>query len=121
MSGIVLVVDDDPLFARATAMMLTRHGWQTRLADNAATALRTLHTGTVTAVVCDLNLPVDSGLTIIRNAVAHPSQPRVVAMSGMIDAAFFLLVAQRVGAHAALVKPFSEAGLLEALQGTAAD
>ena len=115
MSGIVLVVDDDPLFARATAMMLTRHGWQTRLADNAASALLALDTGTITAVVCDLDLPGDSGLTVIRSAVAHPSQPRVVAISGMLDANFFLTVAKRAGAHAVLVKPFSEADLLGAL------
>jgi DNA-binding response OmpR family regulator len=115
MSGIVLVVDDDPLFARATALILTRHGWQTRLADNAASALLALDTGTITAVICDLDLPGDSGLTVIRSAVAYPSQPRVVAISGMLDANFFLLVAQRAGAHAALAKPFSEADLLGAL------
>ena len=93
MTGIVLVVDEDPLFARATALILTRRGWQTRFADNAASALLTLDTGVITALICDLNLPGDRGLTVIRSAIAHPSQPQVVALSGMLDAKFFLMVA----------------------------
>jgi CheY-like chemotaxis protein len=115
MSGIILLVEDDPLLARATATMLTRHGWQPRLAADAAEALRILHTSPVKAVVCDLHLPGDSGLSVIRSAVAHPSAPRVVAVSGMVDNHFFLTVAQRAGAHASLSKPVSEVELLRAL------
>ena len=117
MSGIVLVVEDDALLARSTALMLTRHGWQTQLADNATDALRALHTSTLAAVVCDLQLPGDSGLSVIRTAANHPTRPRVVAVSGMLDAAFFLTVAKRAGAHAVLPKPVSEAELLLALRG----
>ena len=42
MSGIILLVEDDPLLARATATMLARHGWLPRLAADAAEALRVL-------------------------------------------------------------------------------
>lgn len=115
MSRIILLVEDDPLLARATATMLTRHGWLPRLAADAAEALRVLHTSPVKAVVCDLQLPGDSGLAVIRSAIAHPSCPRVVAVSGMVDNHFFLTVAQRAGAHATLSKPVSEVELLQAL------
>lgn len=115
MSRSLLLVEDDALLARAVQTMLERQGWQVVVAHDAGEALRHLHTARLQAVISDLQLPGDSGLMVVRAASRHPLGLRVIAVSGMVDATFYLEVARRAGAHAVLVKPLNEEDLLRCL------
>jgi DNA-binding response OmpR family regulator len=115
MNRTILIVEDDLPFGRSLQSILVRNNWETVLVSDAQEGLRALNTTRLDAVICDLQLPGDCGLPLIRAARADSNIKAVIAISGMIDADFFLTVANRAGAHQVLTKPFNEQELLTAL------
>jgi len=115
MSRTILIVEDDLPFGRSLKSILVRNHWETVLVSDVHAGLRALHTTPLDAVICDLNLPGDCGLPLIRAARADSSIKTLIAISGIIDAEFFLTVANRAGAYQVLTKPFNEQELLTAL------
>ena len=111
----LLLVEDNLGCAKKTAVILRRRGWQVHTVIDAGKAVMQLSRQRWNALLCDLHLPGESGLTVIRAARSRADGPRVLAMSGALDANFFLAVAMRAGAHAALVKPVTEVSLIAAL------
>lgn len=114
----VLVVEDDQVFAWVLAEALRHHGWQIQQAADAATALELLRSGSVTHLVCDVHLPDHSGLAVLQVARRTADLRRIVAISGLPDADFYLRVARRAGADALLGKPFSHEELLRCLEAS---
>jgi two-component system, NtrC family, response regulator HydG len=62
--GLVLVADDDPEFAEATADILATNGYRADIARTGQEALGKLRSGTVDCLILDLRMPVMSGIEV---------------------------------------------------------
>jgi CheY-like chemotaxis protein len=56
----VLIVDDDPVFLRATTMKLNAAGFQVAIAKDGSEAITALAESTPDAVLMDINFPADA-------------------------------------------------------------
>ncbi len=109
----VLVVDDDERFAATLAQALTRRGYATRVAHDAARALSTAAAAEPDAAIVDLKLGADDGLTLIEPLRrAHP-QMRIVVLTGYASIAT-AVKAIKLGADDYLAKPVT-AGAVAAI------
>ncbi len=81
---LVLVVDDEDMVRGVTAAMVTRLGYEARLASNGVEALERIAAlgGRVRLVVTDVNMPTMNGVELSRALRSQANAPAVVAMSG---------------------------------------
>ena len=101
----ILVVDDDAGFRRLIAAVLSREGYRTTLACDAAEARVLLAERAFALAVCDLNLPGESGETVVTHIAGSYPTTAIVVVTGGADSA----VADGVlaaGAYGYLIKPF---------------
>ena len=76
---IILVVDDSPIDRRLASGLLTKAGFETRVADNGQAALASLDREHAALVVTDLAMPEMDGLELVRAARArHPDVPVIL-------------------------------------------
>ncbi len=113
----ILVVEDDGAIRRSLERTLTNSGFLVAEAANGREAIAAYDPGKIDAVVLDIIMPDVEGLETLR-ALRHISpNVKVIAISGggQICAEDYLTLARKLGAQAALEKPFSAATLLSAL------
>ncbi len=111
----ILLVEDDDSFRRALLEVLDAQSYQVLGAPNAASALETLQTTAVDAVITDLVMPGMRGEAFLAEVnEAFPEVP-VIAITafGSVQGALELT---RAGAADYLVKPFRTMDLLSALE-----
>jgi putative two-component system response regulator len=102
----VLIVDDDEVFRRSTARLLTDRGYACVEAPDAARARVVLETEPdVAAVLCDITMPGASGIALLTELTADSPDVAVVMTTG-IDDPTIADVAFGSGAFGYLVKPF---------------
>ncbi len=70
----ILVVEDDASLRRLTQVQLDKLGYKTRVAEDVAGGLEILRREPVDLVICDLHLPGESGLDLLKKVRA--SVPR---------------------------------------------
>jgi len=107
----ILVVDDDPLFLAIMSRSLEHARHDVVTATDGAKALEIFGKIAFDALVCDLVLPEQSGLQVIREARHQAPGVAIIAISGgksqgrsvHVDV---LNMAQLVGADAVVKKPF---------------
>lgn len=116
MSKKVCVIEDDPLMLQHVGDMLTELGCEVLPASNVDQALELVQTHRPDAAVVDILMPDKDGLNFIME-VGHHSSMRIVAITGggRLGPGPVLKMAQGLGAHASLVKPFSKDELRVAL------
>ena len=102
----ILVVDDHPNLARATAMALRALGCQTFTATNTAMATQLLGTENIDGVFLDLNLGAESGLDYLSTLTAKVSSPPVILFTAQTKDEVAEEVLTR-GALSCLIKPFT--------------
>ncbi len=114
----ILVVDDDREMCRTLEVGLTRRGFDVEWRTNAEEAFAALEQMEVGAVVTDLRLRGDSGLSLCERIVANrPDIPVVVITAfGSMDAA---IDAIRAGAYDFITKPLEVDFLALALERAA--
>jgi response regulator of citrate/malate metabolism len=112
----VLVVDDQPMAARAHAEMVDRvDGFRTvGIVHDGVSALTRIRRGDVDLVLLDLTMPGMDGLEVYRRLHALPQAPDVVVVTAVRDMAT-VRAAVRHGAMLYLVKPFTFPTLRERL------
>ena len=103
----VLVVDDERFFREALRELLESDGRTVRLASNAAEALESADDPSIGVVVLDIQLPDQSGLTVLRVLRERRPSLRVVMLSAHTDQEY-VLEALRLGACDYLAKPLHE-------------
>jgi DNA-binding response OmpR family regulator len=111
---VVLVVEDDEQLSEALARMLERGGYFAIQADDGEAAVASLKLVQISLLVVDIKLPGIDGYAVIEKCKAFRPGVPILAISGLEEEA--LAKALRVGANAALAKPFHEAELLRAVQ-----
>ncbi len=103
----VLVVDDERFFREAIRELLEDDGIAVRLASTAAEALEAAEDPSIGVAVLDIQLPDQSGLTVLRLLRERRPALRVVMLSAHTDQEY-VLEALRLGACDYLAKPLHE-------------
>lgn len=113
--AIILVVDDSASAREQVQSILSAAGFRVIAAPGGKHAILVLHKRTIDLIITDVYMPEGDGLEVIRSARAICPQTPILVMSGATGAMDMLKVAKCLGASATLVKPFSRAELLEAV------
>jgi two-component system response regulator RegA len=115
----ILIIEDDPTYGPRLAQSFQRKGYRARAAPDGRSGLSALRIGDYDAVVVDLRLQGESGLSVVGEVRArHPELPVVVVTGyGSIATAKEAL---RLGAVDYLTKPVDAARIEQALGFTPA-
>jgi CheY-like chemotaxis protein len=114
----LLVVDDEPGIRELMAMMLEAEGYSVMAAQDGLEASKMMATKPVDVVITDLLMPERDGLEFIAEIRKKYPAVKIIAMSGggHIARDSYLKIAKNFGAHYLLEKPFSQAGVLGAIE-----
>ena len=116
----VLVVDDEPVLNLTMCLLLERAGARVARAMNGSEALQVIGRQPVDVMVCDQNMPVMDGMTLLRHLEAcGQTLPTLLFVSGMDREDMPLL--QAMGVCRLLTKPIQPADLIEAVQAALAN
>jgi DNA-binding response OmpR family regulator len=121
----VLVCDDDKLFAALMRRALQQHGHEVTIAEDAKSAREALTTGVFDVFVCDIVLPDENGLHVLRDArQAHPAMALLAASGGKSEGRSVhidvLHLAETLGADAVVKKPFELSSFVATVEGALA-
>jgi len=110
----ILLVDDDPSLLRLLTLRLESEGYQVRTADGAQAALNLLSTETFSAVLSDLRMPGQDGLSLFDEiSRRHPGLPVIIMTAhGSIPEA---VMATQRGVVGFLTKPLNHDDLRRTL------
>jgi len=114
----ILVVDDMEGVRKTIGSMLKRGGHNVTPAANGIKAIDLLKSQRFDLVVTDILMPEGDGVGLIAELKKNQPNVRVLAISGggrIIDSTDCLRIAQGLGAHAAVMKPFTRDQLLAAV------
>ena len=110
----ILLVDDDAQVRTLLARILSRHEYGTEEASSGAEARELLRIAVPDLVLCDVAMPDESGLSLLRHLRAnHPDLP-VVMVSGLSDP-YIAGEAIDYGAYGYVTKPFDQNQVLIAV------
>src|SRR5690606_6947445 len=111
----LLVIEDDPLFARVLYDLAHELGFACLLASTADEGMELALQHPVAAVVLDVKLPDHSGLTVLDRLKHNPLTRHIPVQ--VISAGDYGRAAREMGAAGALVKPVDREQLAATLQG----
>lgn len=117
----ILVIDDDQAIRSALDFLLKRKQFDVLLAPDGPTGLRLISGVALDVVIIDMFMPGMDGIATIRELIKLKPDLPFIAMSGYAftdrkqGAPDFLGMAIRLGAAAALQKPFENTELLGAI------
>jgi len=117
----ILIIDDDESTRIALQALLRRKNLNVLLAADGYAGLRLVGAGIFDAAIIDMFMPGMDGIATIRELIKVDPRLPFIAVSGesftngKIGGPDFLGMAVRLGATAALQKPFSTTDLLAAL------
>jgi putative two-component system response regulator len=103
----VLIVDDEPEVQRLIARILEHHGFRCEVASNAEEARQLLEScdGRFQLMLCDVNMPGESGLELLSRALETYPEVATLMVTGADDPAL-AESAIELGAFGYLTKPF---------------
>lgn len=114
----VCVIEDDAIMLDHIAAMLVDMGCEVETALDVDSGLKKIAAFNPDAIVADILMPDRDGLNLIMDLRDKHDEIRIVAITGggRLGAGPVLNMAKGLGAHATLVKPFSQDELRGALQ-----
>jgi putative two-component system response regulator len=104
--ALILIVDDEHTLRRALRRALERGGYTVAEASNASEARERLAGDQVDLMLCDINMPGESGLDLVRDLSNSDADTGVVMLTG-IDDPVVAAEALAMGSYGYLVKPIS--------------
>jgi DNA-binding NtrC family response regulator len=112
----ILLVDDEEIFTRNMAKLLTTRGYQVTTANSGDAAIRTLEAHPADVIVLDLKMPGMDGLTTLKEIrkLGLFTQTLMLTGHGSIDSA---LEAMKLGAYDYLTKPCEIDELVAKIEG----
>ena len=113
----ILVVDDEPHIRRVLSAVLSRKGFEVRLASDGLEGLEELSTESIDLVILDLMMPGASGLEILSKIRSDPERsktPVIILTAKGQDADREAAMAG--GANDFLTKPFSPKKLIARIE-----
>lgn len=106
----ILIVDDEPGVREALRRLVTNEGHVATVTGDTTDARGELASGSFELVLCDVNLPGESGLELVRDVVAAGVEIAVLMVSGADDPEL-AEAALALGAYGYIVKPFRDSEL----------
>ena len=112
----ILLVEDDQLMRKALANRLQSEGHLVHEAKNGKEALDIVLDNPIDLIICDLMMPIISGVTFLnmRNKFMSPDVPVIVTSS--LQEAASILTNLGIEYNSFLHKPFSDEQLLGAIE-----
>ena len=107
----VLVVDDEAVIRDAVRLILGSEGWSVAEAGDAGAALSHEALASCRLVLCDMMLPGQSGLEVVREVRRRRPEVPIVLITGYATAENATRAID-AGASAFLAKPFDDTELL---------
>jgi len=101
----ILIVDDEEAVRRLLGYLLEPHGYAISLAADAREARQHLAQQPFALVLCDVNMPGESGMDLIRHILSHYSRTAVIMVTGL-DSPVLANAALDMGAFGYVIKPF---------------
>jgi len=113
----ILVVDDEPGIRELLGMILESAGHTVIAAVDGIEAPKIMASRQIDIVITDLLMPERDGIEFITEIRQKYPNVKIVAMSGggHIARDSYLRIAKNFGAHCLLEKPFSQAGVMKAI------
>lgn len=114
----ILVVDDDAVIRELLRMNFVLEGFEVVEASDGASAIASVRTATVDAVVLDVMMPAPNGFEVceqLRSESATATLP-IVLLTAMASSGDRTR-GEAVGADAFVTKPFDPLGLVELIRG----
>jgi two-component system, chemotaxis family, chemotaxis protein CheY len=116
--ALILIIDDDPDTREVMKSTLEGAGHEVILASDGRAGVKLYRDRRTDLVITDLFMPNQEGLETIKQMRIEFPDSRIIAMSGRPTSGTMLAVAQRLGANAALQKPFLPEELLKLVEQT---
>lgn len=111
----VLIVDDDDAFRATIGRDVAEHGYDVRLAGNAAEATAALSSSAIDILLTDLRMPGADGIDLLDRVRTIAPRTRAILMSGYASARDYQRAIE-CGAVRVLCKPFTSNELLLAIR-----
>ncbi len=106
MSNTIVIIDDDRTIQATLSAVLTRHGYDVRVGQNAAQGRKRIAEAKPDLVLLDLGLPDADGLDVLRELkAAHPELPVIVLSAH--DSLANAIESIKLGAFHFLSKPYA--------------
>ena len=101
----ILIVEDEDATRRLLGRLLEGYGYTCTLAGDAQEARRRLGERAFDLILCDVNMPGESGLDLVRQILKEHPQTAAVMVTGLDDPQL-ANVALESGAYGYILKPF---------------
>lgn len=114
----VLVLDDDPAMQRLVRHLLTRAGFRVDVVGRGNAAIDAIQSTPYNAVLLDLMMPVEGGMTVIKHLRTHKPEVlgRVILLTSTPDAVLRTIAGDVSGI---VKKPFVAGELIAAVERVA--
>jgi CheY-like chemotaxis protein len=121
----ILVIDDDEAMREYAGFVLEKSGYSVFLAKDGNEGMSIVATHAPRLIITDLVMPEREGLETIREIKAKFPACGIIAMSGAANSDAYLSMAQCLGAHTVIQKPFTrkqlETAVKQVLTGSEGD
>ncbi len=112
----VLVIDDDIDFQSYVYDLLLSRGFEVFKAINGEKGMEILKKEKIDVVITDMIMPEREGVeTIMEIKIKYPDM-KIIAISGAVRKETYLKLAEGLGAHIILPKPFKKQELFDAIE-----
>jgi putative two-component system response regulator len=101
----ILVVDDEEPIRRLLGYLLQTHGYPIALAADAREARRQLEERTFALILCDVNMPGESGMDLLQHVLTEYPHTAAIMVTGL-DSPLLANAALDMGAFGYIIKPF---------------
>jgi FixJ family two-component response regulator len=115
----IAIVEDDAGVRTALEQLLRSAGFEARPFVSAEEFLQASHGEAIDCLIADVNLPGMSGVALVQALASRVAGPPALIMTGRDDP-YTLELIKQVAPVQCLRKPFSDAGLFEAIRAALA-
>ena len=112
----ILVIDDEEGIREYVRWILEDAGYEVLEAEDGNKALEVFFSTPVDLIITDLVMPDKEGIETISDLRREHPNLKIIAMSGAVDSATYLMLASNLGALATIQKPFDSKKLLETVE-----
>ncbi len=112
----ILVIDDDGAMREYASFVLEKAGFNVFSAQDGGEGLAMAKEHAPDAIITDLVMPEMEGIETIREIRSLFPSCGIVAMSGAANSETYLAMAQCLGAHTVIQKPFTRSQLETAVR-----
>jgi len=114
----VLVLDDDPAMQRIVRLLLKRAGFRVDVVDRGNAAIDAIQERSYDAMLLDLMMPVEGGMTVIKHLRAHRPEllRRVILLTATPDSVLKTIAGD---VSSIIKKPFVADELIAAVERVA--